>query len=91
MSRLLRVVRPVAVAQGVLSALSFLCLIWLFLRTDLSVKLVVENSHSLKPWLYKFAGAWGNHEGSMLLWVTVLAVAGAARRLVRAPAAAATP
>ena len=41
------------------------------------MKLVAENSHSLKPWLYKFAGAWGNHEGSMLLWVTVLAVAGA--------------
>jgi cytochrome c-type biogenesis protein CcmF len=53
-------------------------LIQLFLRTDLSVELVAANSHSLKPWLYKFAGAWGNHEGSMLLWVTVLAVAGAA-------------
>src|SRR3954452_17375230 len=74
---LLKVVRPVAVAQGVLVGLSFLTLIWLFLRTDLSVRLVAENSHSLKPWLYKFAGAWGNHEGSMLLWVTVLAVAGA--------------
>jgi cytochrome c-type biogenesis protein CcmF len=74
---LLKVVRPVAVAQGLLVGLSFLALIWLFLRTDLSVKLVAENSHSLKPWLYKFAGAWGNHEGSMLLWVTVLAVAGA--------------
>ena len=75
---LLRIVRPVAVAQGVLVALCFLSLIWLFLQTDLSVKLVAANSHSLKPWLYKFAGAWGNHEGSMLLWVTVLAVAGAA-------------
>ncbi len=75
---LLRAVRPVAVAQGVLAALSFLALIWLFLRTDLSVALVAANSHSAKPWLYKFAGAWGNHEGSMLLWVTVLAVAGGA-------------
>ena len=81
---LLKIVRPVAVAQGVLVGLSFLGLIWLFLQTDLSVKLVAANSHSLKPWLYKFAGAWGNHEGSMLLWVTVLAVAGAARRSVRA-------
>jgi len=71
------VVRPVAVAQGLVVGLAFLALIWLFLRTDLSVKLVAANSHSLKPWLYKFAGAWGNHEGSMLLWVTVLAVAGA--------------
>ncbi len=73
---LLRVVRPVAVAQGVLAGLAFLVLIWLFLRTDLSVQLVAANSHSAKPWLYKFAGAWGNHEGSMLLWVTVLALAG---------------
>jgi cytochrome c-type biogenesis protein CcmF len=70
------VVRPLAVAQGLVVGLAFLALIWLFLRTDLSVKLVAANSHSLKPWLYKFAGAWGNHEGSMLLWVTVLAVAG---------------
>src|SRR3954471_6548333 len=75
---LLKLVRPVAVAQGVLAAIAFLALIWLFLRTDLSVELVAANSHSAKPWLYKFAGAWGNHEGSMLLWVTVLAVAGAA-------------
>jgi len=73
---LLRIVRPVAVAQGLLAGLAFLMLIWLFLRTDLSVQLVAANSHSMKPWLYKFAGAWGNHEGSMLLWVTVLAVAG---------------
>jgi cytochrome c-type biogenesis protein CcmF len=43
----------------------------------MSVLLVADNSHSQKPWLYKFAGTWGNHEGSMLLWVTVLAVAGA--------------
>jgi len=75
--KLLTIVRPLAVAQGALAALSFLLLIWLFLRTDLSVKLVVANSHSDKPLLYKFAGAWGNHEGSMLLWITVLAVAGA--------------
>ena len=75
---MLRLVRPVAVGQGVLAALAFLALIWLFLRTDLSVQLVAANSHSAKPWLYKFAGAWGNHEGSMLLWITVLAVAGGA-------------
>ena len=43
----------------------------------MSVLLVAENSHSQKPWIYKFAGAWGNHEGSMLLWVMVLALAGA--------------
>jgi cytochrome c-type biogenesis protein CcmF len=71
-------VRPIAVVQAVLVILAFLLLIQLFLRTDLSVALVVANSHSMKPWLYKFAGTWGNHEGSMLLWVTVLAAAGAA-------------
>jgi cytochrome c-type biogenesis protein CcmF len=73
-----RLVRPLAIVQAGLVALAFLLLIQLFLRTDLSVALVAANSHSMKPWLYKFAGAWGNHEGSMLLWVTVLAVAGAA-------------
>ncbi|HEX8308539.1 MAG TPA: heme lyase CcmF/NrfE family subunit [Allosphingosinicella sp.] len=77
-----RAIRPIAVVQGLLVGLSFLALIQLFLRTDLSVKLVAANSHSLKPWLYKFAGAWGNHEGSMLLWVTVLALAGAAVALL---------
>ena len=74
---LLSGVRPVAVSQALLCALAFLCLILLFLRSDMSVLLVAMNSHSAKPWLYKFAGAWGNHEGSMLLWVTVMGVAGA--------------
>jgi cytochrome c-type biogenesis protein CcmF len=69
-------VRPVAVAQGLLVGLSFVCLILVFLESDMSVKLVATNSHSEKPWLYKFAGTWGNHEGSMLLWVAVLAVSG---------------
>ena len=78
--------RPIAIAQGLLTLLSFAMLIALFLRTDLSALLVAANSHSAKPWIYKFAGAWGNHEGSMLLWVSVLALAGAgiavfARRL----------
>ncbi len=71
------VVRPVAIAQGLLCGLAFACLIALFLRTDLSVKLVATNSHSLKPFIYKLAGTWGNHEGSMLLWITVMALAGA--------------
>ncbi|MGE4323205.1 MAG: heme lyase CcmF/NrfE family subunit [Sphingobium sp.] len=75
---LLDAVRPVAVAQGLLAALAFGLLVALFLRSDMSVLLVVTNSHSMKPWLYKFAGTWGNHEGSMLLWVMVMGVAGAA-------------
>ena len=75
-------VRPVAVVIGLLTALSMALLIALFMRSDMSVLLVAENSHSAKPWLYKFAGAWGNHEGSMLLWVTVLGIAGAAVALL---------
>jgi cytochrome c-type biogenesis protein CcmF len=74
---LITAVRRIAIAQGVLAALAFGILILLFLSSDMSVLLVATNSHSAKPLLYKFAGAWGNHEGSMLLWVTVLAVAGA--------------
>ncbi|HET9354929.1 MAG TPA: heme lyase CcmF/NrfE family subunit [Sphingomicrobium sp.] len=71
------VVRPLALAQGLLAAIAFTCLVVVFVRTDLSVALVAANSHSAKPLLYRFAGAWGNHEGSMLLWVTVLALSGA--------------
>ncbi|MES3108548.1 heme lyase CcmF/NrfE family subunit [Sphingomonas aurantiaca] len=71
-------VRPVAIVQGLLALLAMALLIALFLNSDMSVKLVVENSHSAKPWLYKFAGAWGNHEGSMLLWVAILGLAGGA-------------
>ena len=71
-------VRPVAVVQGLLAALAMLFLIGLFWTSDMSVALVAQNSHSAKPWLYKVAGAWGNHEGSMLLWVTILGLAGGA-------------
>jgi cytochrome c-type biogenesis protein CcmF len=71
-------VRSIAVVEGALTLFAMAMLMWVFERTDLSVLLVAENSHSAKPWLYKVAGAWGNHEGSMLLWVTILGVAGAA-------------
>ena len=71
-------VRPVAIVQGLIVAVAMVMLIGVFLQSDMSVRLVVENSHSAKPWLYKFAGAWGNHEGSMLLWVTILGLAGGA-------------
>jgi cytochrome c-type biogenesis protein CcmF len=73
-----RPVRSIAIVEGVLTAFAMAMLMWVFERTDLSVLLVAENSHSAKPWLYKVAGAWGNHEGSMLLWVTILGLAGAA-------------
>ncbi|MCU0729201.1 MAG: heme lyase CcmF/NrfE family subunit [Sphingopyxis sp.] len=69
--------RPLAVAQGVLTGLAFLFLIWLFARSDMSVALVYASSHSMKPLIYKISGTWGNHEGSMLLWLAVLGMAGA--------------
>jgi cytochrome c-type biogenesis protein CcmF len=71
-------VRSIAIVEGLLTLFAMAMLMWVFERTDLSVILVAENSHSAKPWLYKVAGAWGNHEGSMLLWVTILGLAGAA-------------
>jgi cytochrome c-type biogenesis protein CcmF len=74
----LAAVRAVAIVQALCTGLAFLCLITLFVQSDMSVKLVASDSHSLKPLLYKVAGTWGNHEGSMLLWVTVMGLAGAA-------------
>ncbi|MDJ0977215.1 MAG: heme lyase CcmF/NrfE family subunit [Erythrobacter sp.] len=68
--------RPAAVVQALLAAVAFATLLHAFAVTDLSVKLVATNSHSMKPFLYKLTGTWGNHEGSMLLWVTVLALSG---------------
>ncbi len=70
-------VRPAAIVQGVLALISFLMLMWLFAQTDLSVRLVAMNSHADKPLIYKLSGTWGNHEGSMLLWITVMALSGA--------------
>ena len=78
----IRAVRPTAIVQGMLAALALTLLIALFVRSDMSVALVAENSHSAKPLIYKIAGAWGNHEGSMLLWVTILGLAGGAVALV---------
>jgi cytochrome c-type biogenesis protein CcmF len=74
----LTAVRPIAIVQGALAIVAMAMLIAVFWRSDMSVALVAANSHSAKPWLYKVAGAWGNHEGSMLLWVTILGLAGGA-------------
>ena len=67
-----------AAAQAALVALAFAALIAAYLRSDFSVLNVYENSHSAKPLLYKLSGAWGNHEGSMLMWILMLAALGAA-------------
>ncbi|MBB4632423.1 heme lyase CcmF/NrfE family subunit [Sphingosinicella soli] len=72
-----RIAVPAALAQGALCAVAFAALTWAFLKSDFSVALVAGNSHTAKPELYKWTGVWANHEGSMLLWVAVLAVFGA--------------
>ena len=72
-----RPIRAIAVVQGGLTLIAFAMLLWVFAITDQSVELVFENSNVAQPFIYKVAGAWGNHEGSMLLWVTILSVAGA--------------
>jgi cytochrome c-type biogenesis protein CcmF len=77
-----RTIRSIAVVQGALTVIAFAALLLVFARSDMSVALVVENSHTAKPFIYKVAGAWGNHEGSMLMWVTILSVAGAAFALL---------
>ena len=71
------VAEPAAAAQFILIALSFGALMWAFITSDFSLQLVVANSHSAKPMLYKISGTWGNHEGSMLLWVLIVALFGA--------------
>ena len=76
-SELAMLTRPAAIIQGGLVSVSFCALLYVFAITDLSVKLVAMNSHTMKPLIFKLSGAWGNHEGSMLLWVTVMALAGA--------------
>jgi cytochrome c-type biogenesis protein CcmF len=73
---LMNVARSTAVAQLLFVAISFAALISLHVSSDFSVVNVVENSHSMKPLIYKITGVWGNHEGSMLLWVSILALFG---------------
>jgi len=68
---------PAALVQFGVLGVSFAALTHAYLTSDFSVVNVINNSHSLKPILYKISGVWGNHEGSLLLWVLVLALFGA--------------
>ncbi len=72
----MEVARPAAVGQLVFVAVAFFALMYAFVTSDFSVVNVAQNSHSAKPMLYKISGVWGNHEGSMLLWVLILALFG---------------
>ncbi len=71
------VAEPAATAQFFLTFGAFAVLTYAFVGSDFSLRLVTLNSHTDKPMLYKFSGVWGNHEGSMLLWVLILALFGA--------------
>jgi len=73
--------RNTALAQFGLVALAMLALMHAYVTSDFSVINVVQNSHTDKPLLYKITGVWGNHEGSMLLWIFMLNVCGAALAL----------
>ena len=68
---------PAAATQFFLTAFSFAVLTWAFVTSDFSLNLVTANSHTDKPMLYKITGVWGNHEGSLLLWVLILTLFGA--------------
>ncbi len=60
--------------SSLLTLLSFFALMYAYIVSDFSNYNVFQNSHSNKPLIYKIAGTWGNHEGSMLLWMTVLSI-----------------
>jgi cytochrome c-type biogenesis protein CcmF len=77
-STLMAMAQPAALVQFAALILAFGALTHAFVTSDFSVSNVAANSHSLKPMLYKISGVWGNHEGSMLLWVLILSLFGAA-------------
>jgi cytochrome c-type biogenesis protein CcmF len=74
---LMGVAGPAALVQFVFTASAFAVLTWCYVASDFSVFNVFQNSHSAMPLVYKFTSVWGNHEGSMLLWVLILAFFGA--------------
>ncbi len=80
---LARVGEPAAISVFVLLLFAFGVLMYAYAVSDFSVQNVAENSHSAKPMIYKLTGTWGNHEGSMLLWVLIMALFGALVALAR--------
>src|SRR5262245_57541094 len=68
------VVKPAVAGQFVFLALAFGCLVTAFVQHDFSVAYVAQNSNSALPTYYRVAAVWGAHEGSLLLWIVVLAI-----------------
>lgn len=77
-NRLMAMTRPAAWMQLVAVATAFGCLTFCYVTTDLTVTAVTENSNAALPLLYKFTGVWGNHTGSMMLWILILGFWGGA-------------
>ncbi|TCZ66067.1 heme lyase CcmF/NrfE family subunit [Roseicella aquatilis] len=77
-ARLMAATAPIAAGVLVAVGAAWACLAWAYVVNDTTVLNVVQNSHSAKPLLYKLSGTWGNHEGSMVLWVLILALCGGA-------------
>ena len=74
--RLIAIARETAIGQAAFIAIAFFALMACYVTSDFSVATVAQNSHTLKPMLYKVAGVWANHEGSMVLWVLILSLFG---------------
>jgi cytochrome c-type biogenesis protein CcmF len=72
----MRTARSLSIGQVVFTSIAFGALMQAFIVSDFTVRNVAENSHSLKPLLFKIAGTWGSHEGSLLLWVLILTIFG---------------
>ncbi|MCP4183355.1 MAG: heme lyase CcmF/NrfE family subunit [Hyphomicrobiales bacterium] len=71
---LMRMANQTSIMMAVLISFSFGALTWAYVNSDFSVTNVWQNSHSLQPMLYKYSSVWGNHEGSLLLWVLILSL-----------------
>ena len=71
--RLVILAKPMAIASFVFIAIAYLCLTWSFYINDFSVENVASNSNRFLPWIYRIGATWGSHEGSLLLWVFILA------------------
>src|SRR6056300_222658 len=68
----LDILKKSALLNCIFILISFLILTYSFIISDFSLLIVSNNSHTLKPLIYKISGTWGNHEGSLLLWVLIL-------------------
>ncbi len=80
---LMRLAAPAALATFVFVAFAYVALTMAYIDSDFSITNVIKNSHSAKPLLYKISGVWSNHEGSILLWVFILALFGAILALAK--------